>query len=230
MQNENNNHWHWKQKLNDADFIPTEARLNKEVAWQKLAQRLHKPKRKKAVVYWAVAAGLLPLAMALSLVLHVKRNKVINGSVSLIHNTNNLSAQETKPLLKDTAIAIVKVNLTRKNTVAKKVKSNVVVVDADKEITTNTIEDTISNNKPLMAVVPSENRAKTNVVMAAKPKLKVVHINELGEPVEAAPIVAHNTYQHSFSMQIGKEEVYANPAKTKTKNGFINLPLTSSSN
>ena len=230
MQNEKNSNWHWKEKLNDADFIPTEARLNKEAAWQKLEQRLYQPNRKKAMVYWTVAACLLPLVIALLLVLHLREGKVVNGSVSLIHNSTKTLKKETKPLIKDSVIAITKLSKKAKNTVIKKNRNNIVVVDTNKEIATNKKEDANSNNEPLIAVAPSENMAKTNIAMAVKTKLKVIHINELGEPVEDAPIVAHNVYPHSFSMQIGKEEVYANPAKTKSKNGFINLPITSSSN
>ncbi len=230
MQNEKNSNWHWKQKLNDADFIPTEARLNKDVAWQKLQQRLHKPKRKKAILYWAAAACLLPHVIVLLFVFHTKKNNVVNGSVSLIHKSTKALKKETKPLIKDSVIAITKLSKKAKNTVIKKNRNNIVVVDTNKEIATNKREDANSNNEPLIAVAPSENMAKTNIAIAVKPKLKVIHINELGEPVEDAPIVAHNVYPHSFSMQIGKEEVYANPAKTKSKNGFINLPITSSSN
>ena len=230
MQNEKNNSGHWKQKLNDADFISTEARLNKDVGWQKLQQRLHKPKRKKAMVYWAVAACLLPLVIALLLVLYPKENNVVNGSISLIQNPTKPLIKETVPLPNDAVVAITKVNRRARNTVVKKTKSNVVLIDHYKETTTNKKEDTISSNEQMMAVVPSENTAKTNVAIAVKPKLKVVHINELGGPVEAAPIVAHNVYPRSFSMQIGREEVYANPSKTKSKNGFINLPITSPSN
>ncbi len=230
MQNEKNNNWHWKQKLNDADFIPTEARLNKEAAWQKLQQRLHKPKRKKAILYWAMAACLLPLAAALLLVLYPKENNVVHGSVSFIRNTTKPLIKETMRLPNDEVVAIAKVNKRAKNTVVKKTGSNVVLIDTSKEIPTNKNEDSGNNNQQLLAVVPSENTAKTNVVIAVKPKLKVVHINELGEPVEAAPTEAHNIHPHVFSMQIGREEVYANPAKTKSKNRFINLPITSPSN
>ncbi len=230
MQNEKNNNWHWKQKLNDADFIPTEARLNKEAAWQKLQQRLNKPKRKIAIAYWAVAACLLPLAVALLFVLHPKTNNIANSTVSLIRNSKKPLIKETLPLQKDAVVVITKVNRRAKNTVIQKKRNNVVMIDTNKEITSNKKEDSIRSNEPLVAVVPPENTAKTKVAIAVKPKLKVVHINELGEPDETAPTVAHNVYPHSFSMQIGKEEVYANPAKAKSKNGFINLPIISSSN
>ncbi len=213
MQNEKNNSRHWKQKLDDADFLSAQTRLNKEVAWQKLQQRLHKPKRKKAIAYWAVAACLLPLLIVVSYALHQKKKGVANEFVYHHHTTTKPLIKQTLPQQNNATTAVIKLNVEQKKTAAKKITNSTTVFDTNKKISLIETDDSITANKAIIANIATDSAVKTNVAIAIKTKLKIVHINELGEPVEAAPAMAHNLYPHSFSMQIGKEEVYASSAR-----------------
>jgi len=61
------------------------------------------------------------------------------------------------------------------------------------------------------------------VNLPEKKKLKVVHVNELGEPAEISPDVARNSIIRSFQFKFAGEEVYnTHPEKSNTS-GFTIL-------
>ena len=73
MQNKNPGSGNWKDKLEDTTAFAGNELLNTNAAWDKLYNRLHQPRRKKAVWYWAAAACL---AMVIISVLFVSKQKI----------------------------------------------------------------------------------------------------------------------------------------------------------
>ena len=53
-----------------------------------------------------------------------------------------------------------------------------------------------------------------------KKKLKVVHVNELGDPVSESPNIARYSEQHSFQFKIMNQEVYTRSSSAVTQKGF----------
>ncbi len=66
----------------------------------------------------------------------------------------------------------------------------------------------------------------SNVVITHTTKiLKVVHINELGDPVEPPADVARTKDLHSFQLKFANQEVYISPSLTSNNNGINPLKL-----
>ncbi len=62
-----------------------------------------------------------------------------------------------------------------------------------------------------------------------KKKLRVVHINELGDPIEEI-VVAHKTENHSFQLKFANQEVYVSPLGDSRNPGVILLKAKNSPN
>ena len=68
------------------------------------------------------------------------------------------------------------------------------------------------------------------IIFPEKKKLKVVQINELGNPEESQPGVVRNTDKHLFQFKFGNQEIYANPSLASADKGFTILKIKTSSN
>ncbi len=229
MLSENHNHINWKNKLDNME----ESLLNKNASWEKLDSRLRKKsRRKKAVLYWAAAACLLPLVIISVMMIRNEDNhpvSVIVPDKSVVNPSLKEQEQDKKDTLATIAIASPekKIKPIRKSEIR---ENKVMANHNEKPLITGTpdmvLENKITAIAPVVDSVAETSIAKTSV----KKKLRVVHINELGEPVEISPDLARNSILHSFHLQLASEEVSDNTITSPHSKGFTIIKGKSSPN
>ncbi len=230
MANENRSNQPWKKLLEDEVALSGELLADKAAAWQQLHHRLHlQSRRKKTVWYWAAAASLL-------LMITIPFTFLQNSRNSLVKNT---ASKKEIPLLpkhppaakRATTISetVTIVHSTKREAIKNKTKANShsVAVGDDSDLVVNSKEE----NRELSSFLPLVADSSPATVVAPvqlKKQLKVVHVNELGDPVVESPAWTHNTEQHSFGLQIGKEEVVTNTAVSFNKPRFAVITIKTS--
>lgn len=232
MLSENRNNLYWKNKLEDTNGLSAETLSDKNAAWEKLHNRLREnPNSKKVVWYWVAAACLL-LAIFIPLMLvHKNENNVVKNNIQ--------KSKESKPQLtqaeslkKGAIAAISAVNAEKKKTVKNKIKNynNNTITNINKE-PSETNNNQMAANEIILSVPAIDSSVVTTVgTVPAKKKLKVVHINELGDPVEVSSEIAHNTDLHSFQLKLATQEVYDKSSVASNITGIPILKLKTSPN
>jgi hypothetical protein len=234
LSEEQNKRFHWKNKLEDLENLPDET-FNKEVVWDKLYERLQeKSKKKKFIWYWAAAVLLLMLLVPFFTrhsskpqltvaVDSVKNSERIIGSSRINHDINVVKNKDSMSPAEDKAIATEnKFNrINRDDMSSRRLVNHIRVSDT---VSARLPGETIAKSLQSVDMVPN-----VAVIMPPKKQLKVVHINELGDPVEELPNVVRNE-THSFQLKLGNQEVFVNPAVTSHTPGFTILKSKTSPN
>ena len=182
----------WKNKLDETGDLPGVVLQDKNAAWEKLHSRLQgKPRRINPAWYWAAAACILFLCA-------IPLFTTTDQQVETVKNDNlkNITA-ETRiqhVSLPGKSKTIMSAEPTQQKTVINHLP---VQPAAGKNKSTpnpsnekQTIQPPVEQNYLTQAAIevhPVENDSTLNMVAIATPikqKLKVVHINELGEPAQ----------------------------------------------
>ena len=235
LSEEQNKSFHWKNKLDELENLPDET-FNKEVVWDKLHASLQeKSKKKKFIWYWAAAVLLLVLLVPFFTrhgtkpqftvaVDSVKNSERIIGSSPINHKTSVVKNKDSTSLVEDKAIAIEN-RFSRTNHGAVSSRRLVNHIRVSDAVSARLSDETIAKSLQPIDIVPN-----VTVVIPPKKQLKVVHINELGDPVEELPNVARNAETHSFQLKLANQEVFVNPAVTSRPPGFTILKSKTSPN
>ncbi len=232
MINKNLTNLNWKNKLEDTDCLPGETLQDKTATWEKLHARLgEKPRRKRIVWYWAAACLLLAMLIPLMLVYKNQSNPVINNLVK--NEITKPQLKETLPVKKD-AVAVVQTTSPEKKSTIKNEpenRSNNTIADTANIVTVTTDNNQNTTNE-IISSGPAEDSSVVMPVAITQPKkkLKVVHINELGDPFENFPDMARNANLQFFQIKIANQEVYTNPLFPLNKTYYTAKPKISSSN
>jgi hypothetical protein len=219
----NNN---WKQKLEDAESLPHAALQNKDDIWEKLHARIaEKPSSKKIIWYWMAAACLLFAVIIPSLTIHRSTTALVKNSA--INNANdavkNAVVQKNKPV-EAPAEEITSAQMreqTQKNSVVKNTEQYITTAD-----TVNVIPLVSNDDQPLQnETVATPATFDTTAIATVSPKLmqkklKVVHINELGEIYEVPADLVRTTDLHLFQLKLAQQEIY-NASATASNNTSI---------
>lgn len=224
MLSENHNNSNWRNKLEDENALSAEILSNKNIAWEKLHSRLQqKPRRKKVLRYWMAAACLLP-AIVISLMFFIKNEE--KAAKNMVIKEKALKPENHMQYLKaDTAAADFTIFNRKKKPLKIKLRNNNnTIANADKEHLETNIQK--ANNELISPLSDSSN--KTTIAAAQpKKKLKVVHINELGEPAEELPVTGHNSNLHYFQLKLANQEVYMSNSLTSHNSGVNLLKIKS---
>jgi hypothetical protein len=236
MQNKNPGSGNWKDKLEDTTAFAGNELLNTNAAWDKLYNRLHQPRRKKAVWYWAAAACL---AMVIASVLFVSKQKIQNRDTA----TNRQQTEKPIAAVKENeqAAAItttekkesVKKNIKQINTAAAVKNSTAAAVQIPQPFAVNDNDKAMQQSitlLPAAAKQVNDTASSTQIVsVQPKTKLKVVHVNELGNDniYSNKPSGDYSVIQFGVSNQ----QVYNKVPVPSGKIGFnISTSKTSPSN
>jgi len=203
--------FHWKNKLSDLDGLPEESISNRNAAWEKLHDRLHKKTdRNKTAWYWA--AALLLLLFSISFLIVTNSSNNLHKSISLKRTGPAPAIKEQDKKDNQQAIIFIKLldkqpatyiagknNVTRTGTVGRRIKKtdlpviiNSITPETAVVIITAPSISTADSAIPSIAMVP------------AKPSLRVVNINELDEP--EALFTAQVKKHKRFIIQLGNEK------------------------
>ncbi|MDQ6845269.1 MAG: hypothetical protein M3Z92_13115 [Bacteroidota bacterium] len=232
MLNENrNNGFHWKNKLERLESLPGET-FNKEVAWDMLHGRLQKKSVNKKIVWLYAAAASLLIALTFTWFPPAKKENVT------VKNVKHASIQKSSLInLNKDSMTAIRIKSSEKKPVSSIESHEKIMNSVDRKIFTIgniTIKNEqekitapeISNN----TISPADIRSNIVAIVPERKKLPVVHINELGDPVEEPPIMAHKTETHSFQIKIANQEVFVIPSITSRKTGFTILSTKNSPN
>jgi len=216
MPNEkSNDEFYWRNKLIELKNLPGES-FNKEPAWNKLSPRLHNKSSKKIFAwYWAAAAVLLFVLIAPFLT-RQKKEAPIAKKATLTNQPQKIVATSSDDD-KSSTVQIVNINSVKKKhlIVTKKVDKKG-EHEINKNITGNfRLPDTVSNRfaqQNLYSSLHSMDTIQKAIALTTeikKKKLKVVHINELGDATQEDPIV-RSTDTHAFQLKFANQEVFVN--------------------
>jgi hypothetical protein len=180
LSKKHNDTLHWKNKLETLDNLPGAIATEKNALWDKLNSRLQqKPNSRKVVWYW-VAAGLLPLIITLTII-----NRT--GNVLVEHTTSNEKNTTATPAYllpasKESVTLSVTAPVEKKQTpddVKPKTK-NVISNDTIKASEAVVTVTSLPQNQTIEITDSNILAPDTTATFAvAKKKLQVVHINEL---------------------------------------------------
>jgi hypothetical protein len=222
-----NESFHWKNKLDELDYLPDEPLRDKAASWEKLHNRLRKkPVSRKAIWYWLAAACVLIIAGVLLIIPNQDHDQIAekeNLSIPEQPKNKSVTAKEEKALIiseKPIPGAIKKPTVIAS---AKKKDHSVLKITMIKG---NAAEDSVATKQSLPEVIVHSNQAqdtlntKAVTTAAAPKKLRVVHINEIVKPSEEMPL-ARVTLQASLQRKLSYQNNF--PALTLSKNASDNL-------
>ncbi len=217
---------HWKNKLDELQDFPAEV-FNKESAWNKLHLKMHERRGKKKMVwYWAAAAVIIFLLAIPLLPKHGNKPSLVRSQ-----RINSISKKIVEPLLKIEKNNIVvtiqspvylKNNFNNKNKlkeihlpIENKFEAKIRVNDTvSTQLTTEIISQTLQPTVAL-SVIPK--------IFTQNKKLKVIHINEMGDPVDEKAATARAADMHSFQLKLAKLQVFESPGMAAKNTGVTIL-------
>lgn len=215
-----NNNINWKNKLEELEGSAGDV-FDKEASWEKLYSRLHsKPNNKKIIWYWAAAACLF-FALFISFFFSNKKENVLVKN-NLMQKKSNSSPRHVPMIYKETPPVISSLPSGNKKPVHS-IKEIITLINyktLPTEIVQNKKEEIIIPDINNKAVMPVNAAISVVANLPEKKKLKVIHINELGDPVPESPNVARYAEHHSFEIKLLNQEVYTSPSNTSGYTGF----------
>jgi len=224
MSMQDNTQNNWKSLLEDPGNFPGETIRDKNEAWESLYQRLHKkPQRKLMAWYWA-AASILIVAIGTALVFVNKakhhptlvtvpatlKNRLPAGTGSSL-SVETKNTDKASPQSKQKTHSAVRVEKNNFTATIQPVKDNL-------------ITDSLINHLPQFITASNpvyDSANKTTVAAQPKKKLRVVHVNEMGQPAEESTVNSRFTERHGPGLRLINSGIYNPVYSSSTNNGLI---------
>ncbi|SEL06862.1 hypothetical protein SAMN04488505_1011419 [Chitinophaga rupis] len=164
----------WVSRLDGLNHAAGEAGLDKNAAWDKLHTRMQRKQRKsKAGWYWAAAACVLAACLIPALLVHKQKYTGVHTSPAVTYHHSDTAAASVISK-KEAPVNVVKEMhkpVAAQQEVAAILPALIHPVNPT-NITAALKKDTLQITDTMLAAVPAT---------AAPKKMRVVHINELGE-------------------------------------------------
>ena len=234
MSNETpNNAPRWRNKLDKLEHLPGSS-FHGDVAWDKLYGRLKGNRKNKRIFwYWTAAACLIVGLMATFL----NQRKTIS-------QPEHPETAITQPKKAD--IPVMGTDEANKNknenriefTKGKIINSPDKPFQRNRRIIPTQVSTKVQSNEPVIDDAEQDHVAKpvqivgnsTAAVVPPKKKLKVVHINELGDPIMETSDITRIADMHAFQLKFGHGEVLSNSPIASKSSGLIILKTKPPSN
>lgn len=234
MLNENPNNLNWKNKLDDVDGLSEEILPDKNAAWEKLHQRLQ-PKRSGINVlwYWAAAASVL-LTIIISI---LPQNKKQDEFVK----TEQIHLTPKQEYIKEVIAVEGRKELT--TGITEMERRTITIKDIQSKIEAPSSKDSIQKMAIISPELDAQNIAQPPQIIkettvqdmpVAKAiaslgnvqKLKVVHVNELGDTPPEIHSRAFIADYRTVQIKLINQEVYTNASSTTNNPGFNFFKIT----
>jgi hypothetical protein len=225
----------WKQRLENADGFPDEILKDKNEAWEKLYARLHKKTGRKLLPWYWAAASLVAISFT-TIIFFINKNgqssPVITSSPATYKDPaatkkSLVTEQKTNSaLLQSPTEKNIGISLSQKNS---PVKKNEVISNYD--LVTDSANGQAAVETVIEPVLDFDSSAKEITTVApVKKKLRVIHINDIGQPLEKSTADNQFIERDRFQLKILNNETY-NPIPTSAvKDGFIIFKSRNASN
>ena len=211
----------WKQKLEDEAFA-AQMLGDKGATWKKLHSRLHKKTAPRFLHWrWQAAACLLAAVIftIIFLIPEKEQASAISISPNVIDDTatkNNSIAREEKSM----AIPLHKKPQNKNAALTSTQKNNATVEDAPMVNNQPAAANTIAEQKTSTPFTPADAAKTLTAEAPVKKKLRVVHINDLGQPNEES--TADNKYERPhFQLKIINGEYYHPTSTSGASSGLM---------
>lgn len=229
MLNENPNNFNWKSRLEDTGGLPHEMLADKTAAWEKLHNRLApKPRRKRVIWYWAAAACIF-ITMTIPLLTANKKQNAVVKTTSPQASPKKEFVKEIVPVREDKKMAIASKEVKKSVSpdlyvhlkkgeplLSKNILQKVVAVSTELKV-----QHTIAPAQTIEQIPVQEMPAVNVLAMLSKTKkLKVVHVNELGDPVIETHSKIHITDYRPIQIRLINQEVYSTTSPSINNSGF----------
>lgn len=190
MSNEKpNDGFNWKDRLEELDSLPGETFSGKSESWEKLHLRLRSNKRRRKAAWYWIAAACLGLIVLL-IPWNRNANKPPLVKVNTVTNKNKKPDVNASYIMKEDGNNVPDVSVKKRSvgTIAKKIHdAHSARVNSNGD--TSTLSITVNSAEPMpelsantLASIDTPLVNKTAVFV--RKRLRVVHINELGIPME----------------------------------------------
>ena len=231
MNTQDNAQNNWKNLLENAEHFSGQTLPDKNEAWEKLYGRLHnRPRRKLPRRYWVAAAGLMAVAITALLF----TTKEIDPNTSIIKERPPVNTTAS-PVLKESAPAnetLLSIPKQQAKPVppsptAKKLTVTEIETDNPQSVILDSAKNlsgtaAVSNPHPDSPVITAVT------LIPAKKKLKLVHVNEIGQPV-VEPTANESAARPRFQSRFINNDAY-NHTAVPVHNSFILLKSRNTSN
>ena len=216
--------FHWKNKLGELESLPGET-FNSEAAWAKLHGRMQgKTRSKHTLKYWLAAAlFFLALLTPWLFLINKKENTVVNGKpVETQTQTQTVSAPVTKnaeedgitrsSVLVEQKLRALPINKGHTiNSSFKRGVSRLPNIQHKKDSETFAVQAITINT-----AAPVDAPTSIAVSIPETKKLKVVHINDLGDAATETPTLPKSYEHRSLVKFINREINVTTPASGNT--------------
>ena len=238
MLSENQNNFHWKNKLDDMNGLQGEMLADKNATWEKLHARINeKPRRKVFLWYWVAAACLLLIVIIPAITMNKKQDGIVKNTPVKIELKKEAVPENSTIKENEVAKSLTVVN-EKKNTLKATTQSQVIkpaandVTQNQEPVVANSNDKNITEQEPVVAAATliDTTTSLATVPLKEKAKFKVVHINELGDPVEVSTDMAYTADLHAFQLKLATQEVYKNPSVASNKKSIGILKQKTSPN
>ncbi|HEY5370956.1 MAG TPA: hypothetical protein VIJ75_18380 [Hanamia sp.] len=224
----------WKSKLETLDSLPEDTAYDKNEGWDKLYVRLGDKKRSKNKTWLWIAAACIFCGLMIPLFYSNRVNHQINNSA---FKKNQVSIKISPDIIdKEVTVAINNSTAANKDIKSPTMPSKTTTRmnhENKKEklrLSYTVISKTLVTEEESNFVKPIDTLSYLATIQPEKKKLRVVHINELGDPVETFPEIVRNSDKHTFQFKIANQEIYINPTTASNTNGFTILKIKPSQN
>ena len=225
MLNENQDNINWKNKLEQAEGLSGEMLADKNAAWEKLHSRVQpKPRRKRVVWYWAAAACIL-IMMIIPLLTANKKQDAVVKTTSPQTVIKKKFIKELVPVQEEKIMAIAVREIKKSVTPGQNVHlKGEVLLEKDilQKVAMVSPEVNVQHNiapAQIIEQLPVQEMPAVNVMalLSNTKKLKVVHVNELGDPVIEIHSKLRITDYRPIQIRLINQEVYSitSPAHNK---------------
>lgn len=226
---------HWKNKLEQLDQLPDGPSFDKNAAWEKLQNRSNKKHNTNKIVWYRFAAACLLIAFISGVIFFNNQ-----ASVTAVNNQQKNTIKPAQP-----AATFKKKDKTDGNMVslidASKSKNTAVIINKKIALAINntplleTVE-LIDINKEIplpeiktAALLTSDTTSIfSTAALSVKKKLKVVHNNELGDPITEPRNLPHPDDYGIIQFKLINQQVY-NSSPLTTNSIGINISKSKTS-
>ena len=228
MLNENPNNLNWKNKLDDVDGLSGEILPDKNAAWEKLHHLLQpKHSRINALWYWTAAACIL-LTIFISILPPNKKQEQFVKTEQIHLTPKQESIKEVIAVKGRNELTTGKAEMESRAITIKDIQSKIEAPSSKDSIQKMAIIspelDAQNIAQPLQIIeeitVQDMPVAKVIASLGNVQKLKVVHVNELGDTPPEIHSKAFIADYHTIQIKLINQEVYTNASSTTNNPGF----------
>ncbi len=204
----------WKIRLEVLDDSPEET-FNKAAAWEKLYTRLYvKSSDRRIRWYWAAATCLLLTFLIIWLSETKKEIPLAKHPIQQKHSipTTVSPAPASQPMeiyKRDSAKVITFLYFPKKPGKSFIAKANKKILPASDNTTIDTFsaKNNDTHETRLNNIAPPNTSPVTGVKVQARQKFRVIHINELSQPVEEVKFARNE--ENIFPIKISNKDIFS---------------------